>query len=164
MTDPDPQVGPAYGGGPDRAADAPSGDIVALLRHEREKVENVLEEVSLLLEPEPDAGRLRLGSAARELLEHLAGSARVVWPAVPSSEIDADPALQAQREREDALAVRLSEADSWTPDLEAGEAHSLIDQTLDVLRDRENTLLPWLADQPEEQRRQLAEDLRQVAG
>jgi hypothetical protein len=164
MTEPDPTVGPPYGGSPDSAADAPSGDVVELLRHEHEKVTNVFEEVTLLLDPEPDAARQRLGSAARELIEHLAASARVVWGAIPAGDFSDDPALQAQREREDALAVRLSSADSLTPDLEPGDARILIDQALDVLRDREDTLLPWLTDQPEDRRRQLGDDLQQVAG
>ena len=139
-------------------------DVVTVLRDEREKLEGVLGEVSLLLEPEPDAARQRLGSAARELLEHLAASDRVLWPAVPGAEIESDPALQAQREREEALTVRLSAVDSLVPDTDADSARVLIDQARDVLREREDTLVPWLADRPPEQRRRLAADLQQVAG
>jgi hypothetical protein len=164
MSEADPTVGPAYGGSPDQAVNAATGDVVALLGHEREKLEGVLEEVSLLLEPEPDEARRRLGSAARELIEHLASSARVVWPAVPADAIDNDPALQAQREREQALAERLSQVDSWNPDVDVSDARQLVDGALDVLRERDDTLVPWLAEQPEQQRQQLAEDLRQVAG
>jgi hemerythrin superfamily protein len=140
-----------------------AGDLVQLLESEHRKLNRIFGELLDLLDRgDLDAVRMRWGGVVRELLEHEAAEARVVWP-VANRFADAAN-LADEHRREETLAQRLRDYDELNPVVDPPSVREVIALAREHLRAEDIDLLPRLATLDPSELRRLGEDMRQVMG
>lgn len=160
----DDDLVPAYGGSADRGVresvpddDPMAGDVVSVLQAEHRKLYDLFGEMVALLDAgDVAAVRERWFGVVRETLEFLAGSERVVVPAVADGGQGADA--------RSVLRERLTAYDELNPDIDPDDVRDVATTAVQTLREQEQQLLPRLRELDATERDRLGEDLRQVMG